>query len=138
MFSLWVCVSLLAALNRLSVINLSQTIIFLAKTIIWNPKHMSFFLFFFSMWVFFHEHSRIIGLQGKEEGITPHYYFHLLHRHLDMRQAITAESSPLHIASSRTWTGNLWFIGKYFCMENVFILPPLWLCHFQEKNNFYF
>ena len=38
-------VSLLAALNRLSVINLSQTIIFLAETIIWNPKHMSFFFY---------------------------------------------------------------------------------------------
>ena len=67
--------------------------------------------FFFSMWVFFHEHSRITGLQGKGEGIslTPHYHFHPLHRHLDISRAITAESSPLHIASSRTRTGNLWF-----------------------------
>ena len=29
--------------------------------------------------------------------------------HLDISQAITAESSPLHIAGSRTRTGNLWF-----------------------------
>ena len=66
---------------------------------------------FFSIWVFFHEHSRITGLQGKEEGIslTPHYHFHPLHRHLDISRAITAESSPLRIASSRTRTGNLWF-----------------------------
>ena len=30
---------------------------------------------FFSIWVFFHEHSRITGLQGKGEGIslTPHH-----------------------------------------------------------------
>ena len=56
--------------------------------------------FFFSMWVFFHEHSRITGLKGKREGIslTPHYHFRLLHRHLDISEAITAESSPLHIA----------------------------------------
>ena len=38
----------------------------------------------FSILVFFHEHSRITGLQGKGEGIslTPHYHFHPLHRHL--------------------------------------------------------
>ena len=41
--------------------------------------------------------------------LTLHYHFHALHRHLDISQAITAESSPLHIGSSRTRTGNLWF-----------------------------
>ena len=67
--------------------------------------------FFFPIWVFFYEHSRITGLQRKGEGIslTPHYQFHSLHRHLDISRTITAESSPLHIASSRTRTGNLWF-----------------------------
>ena len=65
--------------------------------------------YFFSIWVFFHEHSRITGLQGKGEGIslTPHYHFHPLHGHLDISWAITAESSLLHIASCRTRTGNL-------------------------------
>ena len=45
---------------------------------------------FFSIWVLFHEHSRITGLQGKGEGIplTPHYHFHPLHRHLDISRAI--------------------------------------------------
>ena len=67
--------------------------------------------FFFPIWVFFYEHSRITGLQRKGEGIslTPHYQFHSLHRHLDISRTITAESSPLHIARSRTRTGNLWF-----------------------------
>ena len=39
--------------------------------------------FFFSILVFFHEHSRMTGLQGKGEGIslTPHYHFHPLYRH---------------------------------------------------------
>ena len=34
-------------------------------------------VFFFPIWVFFHEHSRITGLQGKGESITlaPHYHF---------------------------------------------------------------
>ena len=69
------------------------------------------FFFFFSTWVFFHEHSRIAGLQGKGEGIslTPHYHFHPLHRRLDISRAIAAESSPLRIASSRTRAGDLWF-----------------------------
>ena len=60
--------------------------------------------FFFSIWVFFHEHSRIKRLQEKGEGIflTPHYHFHPLHRHLDISWA-------MHIVSSRTRTGNLWF-----------------------------
>ena len=55
--------------------------------------------------------SRITGLEGKGEDIslTPHYHFHLLHRHLDISRAITEEISPLDIVSSRTRTGNLWF-----------------------------
>ena len=35
--------------------------------------------------------------------LTPLYHFNSLHRHLDISRAITAESSPLHIASK------LWF-----------------------------
>ena len=64
---------------------------------------------YFSIWVFFHNHSRITGLQGKGEGIslTPHYHFHPLHKHLDNSRAITAESSPLHIGSNQTLTGIL-------------------------------
>ena len=66
--------------------------------------------FFFSIWVFFHEHSRITGLHaGEGEGISlsPLYHFHPLYGHLDISWAITAESSPLHIASSWSRTGNL-------------------------------
>ena len=81
--------------------------------LITQKTFFSFFLVFFSVWVFFHEHSLITGLQGKGEGIslTLHYNFHLLHRRLDVSRAITAESSPLHIASSRTRPGNLWFLS---------------------------
>ena len=82
------------------------------KTLRGSPrKKAGFSFFFFSIWVFFHEHSRFTGQQGKGEGIylTPLYHFHPLHRHLDISRAITAGSSPLRIAGSRTWTGNLWF-----------------------------
>ena len=34
-------------------------------------------------------------------------HLHLFHRHLDINLALTAESSLLHIASSRTRSGNL-------------------------------
>ena len=42
---------------------------------------------FFSIWVLLHEHSRITELQGKGEGIplTPCCHFHLLRRHLVIR-----------------------------------------------------
>ena len=83
-----------------------------AKEFIMLSGHPSFQYFVLSIWVFFHEHSRITGLHGKGESIslTPHYHFHPLHKHLDITQAIAAGSSPLHIASRRTRrTGNLWF-----------------------------
>ena len=65
-----------------------------------------FNMIFFSIWVFFPEHSWIIGLEGNGEDIslTPHYHLHPLRRYLDISPAITAESSPLHIASSRIRT----------------------------------
>ena len=73
---------------------------------------------FFSMWVFFHEHSRFTGLQGKGEGIllTPHYRFHPLRRHLGIKRVITAERSPL---SSVFQTGlRHQFKSKYYKQEN--------------------
>ena len=60
--------------------------------------------FFFSIWVYFYEHSRITGLQGKGEDISL-----TLHRHLGISWAITAERLPLDIASSPTRSRNLWF-----------------------------
>ena len=61
--------------------------------------------FFFSTWVFFHEHSRFTGQQRKGEAISlsPLYHFHPLHRHLDISRRL------LHIAGSWTRTGDLWF-----------------------------
>ena len=51
-------------------------------------------LIFFSISVFFYKHSRITGLQRKGGGVslTPHYHFFPLYRHLDISQAITAQS----------------------------------------------
>ena len=84
---------------------------FIISLIYCRIRRISSFLFRFYIWVFFDEHSRITGLQGKGESIylTPHYHFHLLHRHLDISRMITAQSPPLHLASIRTQTRNLWF-----------------------------
>ena len=77
-----------------------------------NPMKMNFdFFFFFSICVFFHEHSRFTGQQGKGEDIflTPLYHFCSLHIHLDISQAITAESSPLHIVAAGLEPGTFGF-----------------------------
>ena len=70
--------------------------------------------YFFSIWVFFHKDSQFTGQQGEGEAITltPLYHFHLLHRLLNITWAITADSSPLQIASSRTTTANFWFTNE--------------------------
>ena len=73
--------------------------------------------FFFFIWVFFHNHPRITGLQGREEGISliPHYHFHPLHRHLDFSRVIIAESSPLYTyVWNRKWrhNSNITFVKK--------------------------
>ena len=66
----------------------------------------------FFMCVFFHQYSRFTGQQGKGEGIYLTSLYPLppaseTLRHIS--RAITAESSRLLIASSRTRTGNFWF-----------------------------
>ena len=66
------------------------------------------YIYFFSIRVFFHEHSRFTWQQGKGEAIslTPLYLFHLLNRRVDISRMIAKESSPLHIASTLTRNGN--------------------------------
>ena len=47
---------------------------------------------FFSIWVFFREHSRFTGQQWNGEAISsPLYHFHPLHRHLDINRVICRE-----------------------------------------------
>ena len=82
---------------------------FFTYSLIYSNK-LAYLPGFFSIQVLLHDHSQITGLQGERAFlVTPHYHFHPLHRHLGIRRAITAESSPLHIGSSPTRTGNLWF-----------------------------
>ena len=51
--------------------------------------------FFLSFWLYFHEHSRFTGQQGKGEPIslTCLYYFQPLQRHLDISWEIIAEKN---------------------------------------------
>ena len=93
-----------------------------------NKLNQSMEVSFFSMWVFFHNHSRVTGLQGKVGGISlnRHYHFHPLHRNLDISRAITAESSPLHTGSS--WNGNSFSIHR---SEEIFALSnDLMICKY--------
>ena len=66
--------------------------------LLWTTDSSSYSLFF-SFKVSFRKHLRLIGQQGKGKG-----YFLIP----PISRAITAWSSPFHIASNRTPTGNLW------------------------------
>ena len=67
------------------------------------PVYSRFFLFFFSLWVFFHEHLRFTGQQGKWEAISFNSSLQLLPASQTFRHfPRTAQSSLLYIASS--WT----------------------------------
>ena len=97
--------------------------IFSPKTFISCCLSIFFFSFFcFFIWNSFHEHSRFTGQQGKGDAIslTPLCNFYLLHRNLDISRAITAESSPLHIAGSRTRTRNQYIkVGNNIIHKNL-------------------
>ena len=99
--------------------------------IIWDIKYS----IFFSIRVFFHERSRITRFQGKGEGIslTPRYYFNPLYRHLNISREITAETLPLHIASSQTWTRNLWLPSASHEQSRKQIYPKLLKFHHPRK-----
>lgn len=66
-------------------------------------------VYIFSIWFLFYEYIGVTGQQGKEKAVslTTLYRIHPLYRHLEIKQALTAESSPLHIVSRRTRTENL-------------------------------
>ena len=108
--------------------------------------HNYIYIFFLSG-LFCHDYSRITGLQGKRESIsiTPHYHVYPLYRYLDAGWEITAEISPLHIASSGARTGNLWFPNweplvllttKLADLEKVFIHRMQAQSKFYSSNCF--
>ena len=77
---------------------------------VWNYEILGKqYFFFFSYLGFLSRTFMIHRTAGKGEAISlsPLYHFHSPHRHLDISRAITAGSSYLHIASSRTRTGYL-------------------------------
>ena len=80
------------------------------KNLSWMSATLLRKRFFFYL-AFFHKYWRFTGQQGKGEvtSFVPLYHFHRHDRHIAISRAITIESSPLHIVSSLTRTGNLWF-----------------------------
>ena len=93
-------------------------------------------MFVFSIWIFFSRTFTNHWTAGEREGIslTPHYHFHLLHRHLDISRSITAESSPLHIANSRTQTENLWLAS---CARKAIVVIMITWVQCNDINYFW-
>ena len=62
-------------------------------------QSLLFCLIFFSIRLFFYDHSRISGLQGKGEcvSLTPHYHFYPFQRHSGISRVIAAEGTHLCI-----------------------------------------
>ena len=69
----------------------------------------NYFFFLYLGFLSLNNHDSKERKGGSRPVLTLLYYFHLLREHLILAEAITAESSPLHIASDRTRTGNTWF-----------------------------
>ena len=67
------------------------------------------YIYLFSISVFVHVAFTIHRTAGERGGafLIPLYHFHLLHECLHISQAITAESSPLHITCGQTKAGKL-------------------------------
>ena len=85
-----------------------QSYSFMVNMLTWQFYNSNCSLF--SIWVFFHKHLRFTGQQVKGQVIclAPLYHFYPLYRHWSISRETTAETSPLHIANSRTRNGNLW------------------------------
>ena len=83
----------------------------LCKNYIYQIGYTSNRYHFFSIWVFFHDHSRITGQQENGEGIslTRHYHYHAFHRHLEISRDITAESSLPHMVAAGLESGTFGF-----------------------------
>ena len=62
--------------------------------------------------------------RGRAFLFTPHYYFHPLHRHLDISRAITAESSPVIVYSSIGIKSNFFrFFRSFDCILPLMQIP---------------
>ena len=90
--------------------NQSLTISFYSILCLITPKpYLMLVIFFYLGFISLDSHHSQDSRGRGEEILTPLYYFHPLHKQFDFSQAITAESSPLHLLSDSTWTRNLWF-----------------------------
>ena len=88
-------------------------------------------MIFFSIWVFFHQHSWITGLQGKGEDIslTPHYHFHSLHRHSTMIRVIILNIYVNHQSYLKQFLNPSW---KLFAL-----MKSLTMCNNQTSIYIY-
>ena len=76
--------------------------------------------------------------EGEAISLSPLYHFHLLHRHLDISRAITAESSPLHIAivsERKSLTTKLLTCLEFFLHQSFAVGLKYRQNIFLNKNN---
>ena len=101
------------------------------KASITHVSVSSIILFFFFCLGFLSRTFTIHRTVGKGWGyfFNPPYHFHPLYRRLNISRAITAESSPLHIASSWTQTGNCWISERKLLTTKqrvILIIACIW------------
>ena len=93
-----------------------------------------------------HDSQDSRGRKGEVISLTTLCHFHPLHRHLDISRTISSKSSPLHIANSRTWTGNIWLQSasrELLSYSPLYIYAP-WINFYQHvfwrtsANGFFF
>ena len=88
------------------------TVKHLCRSLVFTEHLRATVFFFLFRFTFTNIHNHRTAEEGGGYYLTPLYPFHPLHRHFDINRVITAESSPLRIASSRARTGNLWFPSR--------------------------
>ena len=115
-----------------------QLLITCFKVDIWlemrvEPIYQRYFSAFFFFYLGFLSRTFTIHRTADEGGsyfINSSHHFHPLPRHLDISWVITAGSSPLHIASSRTRTGSL------FISECKSLTTKLRTLNFEMRSSF--
>ena len=77
-----------------------------------NVRYIILETFFYSGSLSFDIYKSQTSIRAGRPILTPFYHIHPFHEHLNIRWAIIAERSSLHISSGRTRTGNLWFLSQ--------------------------
>ena len=109
--SSWIKYTFMKELTCMLFLLLFSSLLNTCRLLFSSQKYLLFFYLGFLSCTF--TNHRTVGDGERKRGIrlAPLYHFHRPQRHLDISLEITAESSPLHIASSWTQTRSFWFLS---------------------------